>query len=173
VNGDEQQDLRRLLGLLERTKPWEDLTGNPSDAWQAQAGSALAGDDAKTDPYQVSHAAWHALTVAVDHLHCLRNSLVADSDGDDLSMRIHTQPTTHGQSSLVRGAIENGARAVWLLGPTTRLIRVKRRLALGAMEMRHCTGSASWQGHRRDAPRISGRSNCGILLSRPAYSTRR
>jgi hypothetical protein len=54
VNGDEQQDLRRLLGLLERTNPWEDLTGNPSDAWQVQRGSALAGDDARTDPYQVS-----------------------------------------------------------------------------------------------------------------------
>jgi hypothetical protein len=115
--------------------------GSPGRTWRAirpthgkvQAGSALAGDDARTNPYQVSHAAWHALTVAVDHLHCLRNSLVADLDGDHLSVRIHT----HGQSSLVRGAIENGARAVWLLGPSTRLIRVKRRLALEAMEMRH------------------------------------
>jgi hypothetical protein len=133
VNANEQQDLRRLLELVARAKPWEELTGNPSDAWQAQAGSALAGDDAKTDPYQLSHAAWHALTVAVDHLHCLRSSLAGELKGDRLSVRIHT----HAQSSLVRGAIENGARAVWLLGPATRLVRVKRRLSLEAMELRH------------------------------------
>jgi hypothetical protein len=133
VNADEQQDLRKLLELLERAKPWEELTGNPSDAWRVQAGSALAGDDAKTNPYQLSHAAWHALTVAVDHLHCLRSSLAGKLEGDRLSVRIHT----HAQSSLVRGAIENGARAVWLLGPATRLLRVKRRLSLEAMEVRH------------------------------------
>lgn len=54
MDADEQQDLRKLLELLERAKPWEELTGNPSDAWQVQTGSALAGDDAKTDPYQLS-----------------------------------------------------------------------------------------------------------------------
>jgi hypothetical protein len=129
MNADEHRDLRKLLELLERAKRWEELTGNPSDTWQAPAGSALAGDDAKTDPYQLSHAAWHALTVAVDHLHCLRNSLAGERENDRLSVRIHT----HAQSSLVRGAIENGARAVWLLGPATRLIRVKRRLSLEAM----------------------------------------
>ena len=133
MNADEHRDLRKLLELLERAKRWEELTGNPSDTWQAQAGSALAGDDAKTDPYQLSHAAWHALTMAVDHLHCLRNSLAGELENDRLSVRIHT----HAQSSLVRGAIENGARAVWLLGPATRLIRVKRRLSLDAMEVHH------------------------------------
>jgi hypothetical protein len=133
VNGDEQQDLRKLLDLLERAKPWEELTGQPSDAWQIQAGGALAGDDAKTDPYQLSHAAWNALTVAVDHLHCLRDSLVGELEDDRLSVRIHT----HAQSSLVRGAIENSARAVWLLGPAIRLTRVKRCLSLEAMEVRH------------------------------------
>jgi hypothetical protein len=73
------------------------------------------------------------LTVAVDHLHCLRSSLAGDLKGDRLSVRIHT----HAQSSLIRGAIENGARAVWLLGPTRRLIRVTRRLSLEAMEIHH------------------------------------
>lgn len=133
MDADEQQDLRKLLELLERAKPWEELTGKPSDAWQVQAGSALAGDDAKTDPYQLSHAAWHALTVAVDHLHCLRDSLLGELEDDRLSVRIHT----HAQSSLVRGAIENSGRAVWLLGPATRLTRVQRRLSLEAMEVRH------------------------------------
>jgi len=61
MSADEQQDLRKLLQLLERAMPWEQLTGNPSNEWQVQVGSALAGDDAKTAPYQLSHAAWHAL----------------------------------------------------------------------------------------------------------------
>jgi len=50
VHAGEQQELRKLLELLERAKPWEELTGSPSEAWQAQPGSALAGDDAKTNP---------------------------------------------------------------------------------------------------------------------------
>ena len=133
MNVAEQDDLQALLRLLERLGPLEELTSNPSNAWRVQAGSALAGDDAKTSPYQLSHAAWHALTVAVDHLHCLRNSLVGELRDDHLSIRIHT----HAQSSLVRGAIENGARAVWLLGPAARLTRVKRRLSLEAMGVRH------------------------------------
>jgi hypothetical protein len=133
VHADEQQELRKLLELLERAKPWEELTGSPSEAWQAQPGSALAGDDAKTNPYQLSHATWHALTVAVDHLHCLRNSLLGELKDDHLWVNIHT----HAQSSLVRGAIENSARAVWLLGPAARLVRVRRRLSLELMDVRH------------------------------------
>jgi len=129
----------------------EKLTDDPSsNAWQVQPGSALAGDDAKTNPYQLSHAAWHALTVAVDHLRCLRNSLVDELEGNRLSVRI----CTHAQSSLVRGAIENGARAVWLLGPRTRLTRVQRRLSLEAMEVNH-----SYQLHtlmKASAPRTKG-----------------
>ncbi len=38
----------------------------PDDAWY------LAGDDAKSHPHRISHCAWHALTVAVDRLQCLR-----------------------------------------------------------------------------------------------------
>ena len=59
--------------------------------------------------------------------------MAGELENDRLPVRIHT----HAQSSLVRGAIENGARAVWLLGPATRLIRVKRRLSLEAMEAHH------------------------------------
>jgi hypothetical protein len=92
----------------------------------------LAGDDAKTDPYQISHSAWHALTVAVDHMQCLRSSLVSELTDRSASISIHT----HAQSSLIRGAFENGARAVWMLGPPTRLARVTRRLSLQAKEVR-------------------------------------
>ena len=60
----------------------EQLTGNPSNEWQVQVGSALAGDDAETAPYQLSHATWHALTVAVNHLSCFLDSLLGDLKED-------------------------------------------------------------------------------------------
>ncbi|MBF8184806.1 hypothetical protein ITP53_03420 [Nonomuraea sp. K274] len=126
MNTDEQRDLRRLLDHLERLEPWQKLTGEDSGRWQIDPRSPLAGDDAKTHPFEVSHSAWHALTVAMDHIGCLRSSLVGQLDGDRLEVRIHT----HAQSSLLRGAVENGARAVWVLGPKDRLTRVTRRLAL-------------------------------------------
>lgn len=98
-----------------------------------QRGSALTGDDATSDPYQVSHSAWHALTVAVDHLQCLRSSILAEQTATHASTVIHT----HAQASLVRGVFENAARAVWLLGPANRLQRLTRRLSLQAGEVKH------------------------------------
>lgn len=123
---DEQQYLRAILTKLEQTKPYEALTSTPSSAWDVQPGSVLAGDDAKTNPYQVSHLAWQALTVASDHLHCLRRSLVGEQQGDEITVTMHT----YAQATLLRGAFENGARAVWLLAPGKRLTRIQRRLAL-------------------------------------------
>jgi hypothetical protein len=83
--------------------------------------------------------------------------LLGELENDRLAVRIHT----HAQSSLVRGAIENGARAVWLLGPATRLIRVKRACRWKRWKYTTPTGSASSQGHRGGARRTSGCSSCG------------
>lgn len=128
---DEERDLlRRLVGRLEHVGWWQRLTGGSGDASRVHPRSALAGDDAKTHPYEVSHEAWHALTVAVDHLGCLKSSLLGGRDSGRVSVYVHT----HAQSSLLRGAIENAARAVWLIGPKDRLTRVSRRLALKAKE---------------------------------------
>lgn len=121
------------MALLNGARPYEDLIRSTSQEWEVQPGSSLAGDDAKTNPYQVSHNAWSALSVAVDHLHCFRSTLVGEQKGNELPITLHT----HGQYSLLRGAFENSARAVWMLGPTKRLIRVQRRLSLQASEYRH------------------------------------
>lgn len=130
---DEDQYLRQILTLLEGAKSYEALTQSNSKGWEVQPGSALAGDDAKTDPYQVSHNAWNALSVAVDHLHCYRSSLVGEQQGTNLPLTLHT----HAQYSLLRGAFENSARAVWMLAPSSRLVRAQRRLSLQAGEYRH------------------------------------
>ncbi|MEN8652258.1 hypothetical protein ABCR94_17040 [Streptomyces sp. 21So2-11] len=130
---DEDLYLRKILTLLDRAKPYETITQSHSLGWQVLPGSSLAGDDAKTDPYQLSHSAWNALSVAVDHRHCYRSTLVGDQQGTEISITLHT----HAQYSLLRGAFENSARAVWMLGPSQRLERVQRRLSLQAGEHRH------------------------------------
>jgi hypothetical protein len=58
------------------------------------------------------------------------SSLLDDPDGERAEVRIHT----HAQSSLIRGAIRNAARAVWQVGPKDRLTRISRRLALQAKD---------------------------------------
>ncbi|MFF3454294.1 hypothetical protein ACFYXH_08165 [Streptomyces sp. NPDC002730] len=132
MTGTDVEDgyLRATLRLLELARQYEEPTQSRSDAWLVQPGSALAGDDARTDPYHVSHSAWQALTVAVDHLHCLRRSLVEKVGKREIALTLHT----HGQASLLRGAFENSARTVWILSPSSRLERVERRLALQAAD---------------------------------------
>ncbi|MBZ6256821.1 hypothetical protein KVH22_14885 [Streptomyces olivaceus] len=130
---EEDQFLRRILALLDSARAYESLTQSDSKQWQVEPGSALAGDDFKTDPYQVSHSVWNALTVAVDHLHCFRSTFASELQDKSVSVTIHT----HGQYSLLRGAFENSARAVWTLGPKQRLVRVQRRLRMQAGEHRN------------------------------------
>ena len=88
-------------------------------------GTQPAGDDAKTDPYQVSHNAWSTLSVAVDHMHCYRASLMGEQQGTELPLTLHT----HAQYSLLRGAFESSARVVWMLAPANRLVRIHRSAA--------------------------------------------
>lgn len=47
----------------------------------AASGSALAGDDAKTHPHQVSRAAIRYAGIAVDHLRSMRTALTCTGDG--------------------------------------------------------------------------------------------
>lgn len=84
-----------------------------------QKGSSLYGDDRWTYPHQLSHVARSSLGVALDQLRGLDNL-------------IHKAGSLHPYASfsLIRSAIENGATAVWLLAPTSRPERVKRRLQL-------------------------------------------
>ncbi|MFI9116965.1 hypothetical protein [Streptomyces venezuelae] len=127
----EDQYLRQLLTLLESTRRLETYTQDDNGQWQVQPRSALAGDDAKSHPHEISHSAWHALTVPVDHLQCLRSSILAEQNARHANALIHT----HAQASLVRGAFENSARTVWLLGPANRLQRLTRGLSLQAKEI--------------------------------------
>ncbi len=122
---DEDQQLRTLGDALEIVPDWVRLTGSPTGQ-QPVPGSDLAYDDRRAHPYQVSHAAWAAMLAAVSHLACLRESLFHWTGSDQVEARIHT----HGQFSLVRGALENASRAVWMLEPDDPDERLLRRLQL-------------------------------------------
>jgi hypothetical protein len=110
---DEQ--LRRILDEIETLqRRWAAGALTPA----VQPGSSLAGDDAKTRPYELSHAVTHTTSVAVEHLHALKVLLGTG--------------TLHNSApyALVRSAIEAASTGLWLLGPRSRSARVLRRLSL-------------------------------------------
>ncbi|MER7850320.1 hypothetical protein ABTZ03_41045 [Kitasatospora sp. NPDC096077] len=114
MKDDVTETLRTTAQILDCfLAQYEPLRERP---WTLPPGSPLAGDDAKTDPYQVSHSAQHAIQAAVDHLHRLRSSLSQYENPERPTLLLHS----YGSFTLLRGALENGARTVWLLAPTTR-----------------------------------------------------
>lgn len=89
--------------------------GNPDD-FPVVTGSSLAGDDAKSHPFEVSHALRHIINASVDQLHGVK--VVRDANYQHLSV----------SNTLVRAALENIATGLWILGPGTRPERIERAL---------------------------------------------
>lgn len=106
---------RQLVAHFPVIKAWRARTGASSSG--PMEGSPLRRDDKITHPYQISHAAVGALVSAVDHMDALR-TLVEEAH------------VVHARApyTLLRGALENSAVAVWLLAPANRIERVTRRL---------------------------------------------
>jgi hypothetical protein len=94
------------------------------DEFPVMPHSALAGDDAASSPYQVSHAFKQCLATGVDHLHAARVLVLGPPQ------RPHEQPILHmsAHAALARGALENFAVAYWLLHPKSRNERIERAL---------------------------------------------
>ncbi|SIM72150.1 hypothetical protein [Micromonospora cremea] len=115
-----------MLGILEQVDAWRARLNPEGPRRTVGAGSALAGDDRRVNPYHTSRAAWIALSHAVDHLHAHRTVLC------DAAM-IHM----YAHYSLLRGAFENASTAVWLLGPASRPERLTRRLRFAAADVRN------------------------------------
>jgi hypothetical protein len=125
VDEQEQAEFRDLLKKLDGIGPWLDRISPAAPEQSPRAGSSLAGDDKRVCPYQTSHAAWHAISHAVDHLHMLR-----------LTLREAQIINMYSPYSLVRGALENASTTVWLLAPARRLDRLMRRLRLQVADIR-------------------------------------
>ncbi len=130
---DEQADLAKLITLLGHAAALQERTGVDPNAAAVDPGSALAGDDRRAYPHQLSHAAWHALTISVDHLHCLHSAVVGCQEHSPSSVLLHI----YAPFTLLRAGLENAATAVWLLSPVQRKERILRRLRLAAANVWH------------------------------------
>lgn len=118
---------------LEALHAWvtAQMTGRRArEGWIVSPGSPLAGDDRQTAPFQTSHTAHGALSVALDHLHAL-------------TFATAQQRTLHLNAAytLARGAIENAAISYWLVSPSSRTERLSRTLRLHAMDVRDATNA--------------------------------
>ncbi|WP_328994228.1 hypothetical protein OG394_07360 [Kribbella sp. NBC_01245] len=144
---DTQQECERQLyeifGLADQIQARLD---SPQRRFAVIPGSALAGDDKKSDPYHVSHDVGRLIGVGYQHLHAL-GCLIR-------SGALHpSAPFT-----LARAAIETGAMAFWLLAPKQRPERVLRRLQLARQDVIDGDGAATQAGipvHRSREDRLN------------------
>jgi hypothetical protein len=126
VSGVDDQDRPhyvKLLRVLSEVDGWVARidpahVGRPHEP---APGSPMRTEDERTHPYELSHAAWHSLIHAVDHLNCL-HAVLRDA------RMIHM----FAPYSLVRSALENASAAVWMLHPNVRTTRLVRRLRFAA-----------------------------------------
>lgn len=131
--------INELMRILQLTDGWVEKA-YPS----AQPGSAFAGDDAKTHPYQLSHQVNRLIGVSVDHLHSMRMALTGTGDN---VLRLHT----YAPLSLTRVALENAATAVWLSSPARRSERILRRLRLEMASIKAVASFFDQPDPKRDA----------------------
>ncbi len=130
-------DLDRVIA---RIRQWQKLTEQLPPAVEAQ--SALAEDAANSPVYDVGHAAWAGFAQAVDHLHAVQ-ALITEAK------MLHT----YAPFSLIRGAMDNAALAVWLLAPESPDERLTRRLHLAYEDMRQSHDAYSLLGPSAPASR--------------------
>jgi hypothetical protein len=128
----EQRDLAAIHRVLATLDQWTGDVLTSRDASSVEAGSSLAGDDRRTDPFHVSHRAWLAITVATDFLVCLKRSLVEEDRPGHANLHLQM----FAPMGLLRGALENACTALWILAPRQRTERVTRRLRLHWKEIK-------------------------------------
>lgn len=92
--------------------------------WRVLPRTALSADDAASQPHQMSHAVRMLLNAGIDNLNGVRH-LVFGRPGDDKPSVVLHQAA---HAVLARGAIENFATAIWMLGPRRRADRLEHLL---------------------------------------------
>jgi hypothetical protein len=144
----EQGDLRTLRRSLGAVEAWL-MRGDRSDWAATMPGSPLAGDDKKADPFHVSHAVASAIRVSVEHADALRRLI----EGCQTCNPEQINFGLNSYYSLLRGALENAARAVWLLAPDSRSERILRRLRLQTDNVYNSDKAAQAMGTTTPKPR--------------------
>lgn len=143
----EQRYLRLLKNELSAVDGWLIRLNQPNWAGVSQ-GSSLAHDDRKTDPFHTSHAVASAIHVSVDHAFSLQRLIegCANCTPKQLTFGLNSY------YSLLRGVLENAARAVWLLAPDSQPDRILRRLRLHADNLRNSDKAAIAMGTTAPKP---------------------
>lgn len=126
MDRDDAQYLAEIIRVLQETDVWVGRISAASQQLGPAQRSPLRGDDDRAHPYELSHATWHSLSNAVDHLGCLRVLL-----GDAKVIHLYAPFT------LMRAALENACAAVWLLEPSSRPERLARRLRVALGDIRN------------------------------------
>ena len=138
MSDEDEQYQRKLLDLLNESQSFEAYMADVP-AWRVEDHSSLAADDQRIHPYELSHAVRHSLVVAIDHLRGLRQQMVTGPVPQERRKRrrMHVQLglAPYAPLTMARGAIENAAKAVWMISPPGRLDRVKRRIGVRAGEL--------------------------------------
>jgi hypothetical protein len=147
VDSNDAQHLAEVLRILQEADGWAARISAEENKARPAPKSPLCGDDKQAHPYQVSHAAWHSLSTAVDHLICLKALL------GDAQLIPMFAPFT-----LDRAALENSCVAVWMLHPPGRDDRLTRRLQLAIDDIHNgeqAKALTGQQGGRPEAERIA------------------
>jgi hypothetical protein len=126
MNDEDGPYLAELLRVLGESGTWAARISPDAERPRPAPHSPMCGDDNRLHPYELSHAAWHSLSHAVDHLGCLRALL-----GDAKVVHMYAP------FSLVRAALENACAAVWMLQPPRRADRLTRRLGFAVTDIRN------------------------------------
>ncbi|TQL70387.1 hypothetical protein FB381_4317 [Nocardioides albertanoniae] len=93
-------------------------------ALTARFGTPLAADDRKANPFHTSHVIQMLLSAGIDNLNGIRHLIWGRPP--ESSDRPVLHQATH--FVLARAAIEDFATALWILGPSSRPVRVERTL---------------------------------------------
>lgn len=108
----------------EQVRGWQRRLDGPSP-WPVAQGSQLAGDDRRSKPFQVSHAAQASMHAAIDHLHALC-TLVVEAHS------LHT----YAGAALARASMESASAAIWVLSPDEPRERAIRAARLAVQDKR-------------------------------------
>lgn len=125
---EDQRALQQLTRIFVMIDEFSSRTSSRDTILRAEPGTVLALDDQQSNPFHGSHAAASALVVAVDHLQAIRR--MTDGCPSCESTLMTFQVAAHW--TLLRAALENACRAIWLLGPAERSERVLRALRVQA-----------------------------------------
>jgi hypothetical protein len=126
MDDEDGEHLAQILSVLRKTEAWAARISATSERLRAAPDSPLRGDDARTHPYDLSHAVWRHLSNSVDHLTCMHAVLGKAS-----------LVPMYAPFTLVRGALENACAAIWLLQPASRRERLIRRFRLAISDIHH------------------------------------